>query len=235
MGDNGRDHLMDEYWLYDGGIHVPLIVRWPGIIPPNTVSHGLVSGVDISATILSVCGISVPDYFQGIPFLGKNAQERQYVYAARDRIDEAYDMVRSVRGQKFKYIRNFMPNRPYAQYRDFLRKVNPGYPLIKSMANGASDQLNKVQRKYTAKTKPEEELYDITKDPEELNNLAYDQKFGEEIKKFRDLLKKWMQDIDDKARFEETPRDIRGYEKWKDNIVFPTEEERYAPETLDEF
>lgn len=235
MGDNGRDHLMDEYWLYDGGIQVPLIVRWPGVISSSTVNHDLVSGVDISATILNICGIPVPDYFQGILFLGKNAQKRQYVYTARDRIDEAYDMVRSVRGKKFKYIRNFMPDRSYAQYRDFLRRVNPGYPLIKAMAETAPGQLHEVQKKYVADTKPVEELYDITKDPEELNNLADDPKYSEEIKKFRGLLKEWMLRIDDKARLKETPKDIRGYEKWKNNIVFPTEEERYDPAKLDSF
>ena len=234
MGDNGRDHLMDEYWLYDGGIHVPLIIRWKGEIAPHTVNNDLVSGVDISVSLLNACEISIPDYMHGKPFLGENAKERKYIYASRDRIDDAYDMVRCVRGKKFKYIRNFMPERSYAQHRSWLMTVNPGYPMIKYMAEHEPEQLNPAQKKYTADKKPVEELYDITKDPGELNNLADDPAYRNELEKFRRLLKDWMLTIDDKARIREKPENVR-QDSFLDQIEFPDRKEMYDSSELENF
>ncbi len=234
MGDNGRDHLMDEYWLYEGGIHVPLIVSWKGHIAPNTVKSDLVSGVDISVSLLNACDIPIPDYMHGIPFLGDNTKKREYVYACRDRIDDAYDMVRCVRSKKFKYIRNFMTDRSYAQHRSWLMTVNPGYPIIKYMAEHEPEQLNPVQKKYTADKKPEEELYDLTQDPEELNNLAGDPAYNKELQKFRRLLRDWMVTIDDKARFREKPENVR-QDEFLDQIEFPATKEMYDPSELDDF
>ncbi len=233
MGDNGRDFLRNEYWLYDGGLHVPLIVTWHGAIAPNSVRSDLVSGVDISVSLLHACGISIPGYMHGVPFLGDDARQRESVYAARDRIDDAYDMIRSIRTKKFRYIRNFMPKRPYTQHRGWLMHFDPAFPLISYMAEHAPHELNEVQKQYTAPQKPVEELYDVVNDPEQINNLASDPAYRGELQKFRELLKTWMLAIDDKARIPEKPSDVRE-KRFKDHIVFPSPEEQYDHSKLEE-
>jgi arylsulfatase A-like enzyme len=97
-------------WPYDSGIHVPMIIRWPGKIRKGTRSSQLVSTVDLGPTVLSLAGIEVPAHMQGQAFLGgQRKPPRKYVFATRDRYDESYDMVRAVRDARFKYIRNCHP------------------------------------------------------------------------------------------------------------------------------
>ncbi|MCK4277544.1 MAG: sulfatase, partial [Phycisphaerae bacterium] len=88
IGDHGRCHIRGKQFLYDGGIHIPLIVRWPGRVKPGTVRDDLVSSIDISAAVLGIAGIDVPPYMQGRDFFAHNHRTRRYVFAARDRCDE---------------------------------------------------------------------------------------------------------------------------------------------------
>lgn len=234
MGDNGRDFIRNEYWLYDGGLHVPLIIVQKGAIEPNTIREDLVSGVDISVSLLNVCGIAIPDYMHGIPFMGENSRQRKHIFAARDRINDAYDMIRSIRTEKFRYIYNFMAERPYTQHRGWLMHFDPAFPLIKYMVNHAPHELNLIQKQYTASEKPVEELYDITNDPEQLNNLAKNPEYKTEIINFRKRLKEWMLAIDDKARISEKPEDVREV-SFKEHIIFPSSDEQYNHSMLKEF
>jgi len=112
--------IRDKQFLYDGGIRVPLIVRWPERIQPGTVRAELVSGIDISASSPYLAGIPVPEYMEGRTMFGPDYQPRDYIVAARDRCDYTIDHIRAVRTKQFKYIRNFMTGRPYTQpqYRD---------------------------------------------------------------------------------------------------------------------
>ena len=109
-GDHGRGLPRAKRWIYDSGIHVPLIVRWPGRIEPGSVVEDLVSFVDFGPPVLSLAAVDVPSHMQGQPFLGdQKAAPREYIYASRDRMDEAYDLIRAVRDKRYKYIRNYMP------------------------------------------------------------------------------------------------------------------------------
>ncbi|MFH1574437.1 MAG: sulfatase, partial [Acidobacteriota bacterium] len=115
-GDHGRGLPRAKRWVYDSGIKVPLLVRWPRHIAPGTVIEDPVSLIDLGPTVLSLAGVTIPEHMQAQSFLGAQKKPaRQYVYAHRDRMDEAYDMMRAVRDQRYKYIRNFFPGRPYAQ------------------------------------------------------------------------------------------------------------------------
>lgn len=257
MADNGRDALRNEYWLYDGGNHVPLIIRLPeqtlpALAQPGSESNDLVSGVDVSATLLHLAGIPRPAYIQGVPFLGADARRREAIFSSRDRIDDAYDMIRSVRTDRFRYIRNFMPDRPYTQHRRWLVHWDPAFSMLTYLADHNTDpvneeqaamvdidttsvfhfRLNEVQRAFTADRKPVEEFYDVLADPEEVHNLADDPAFAEELQRHRDLLREWMLAIDDKARIAETPDDVRE-RTFIPYIVFPEEHERYDPSRLD--
>src|SRR6185295_3075731 len=102
FGDHGRGLTRGKRWLYDSGIRVPLLVRWPGQNKPGTVVDDLAAFVDLGPTVLSIAGVKIPQHMQGQAFLGsqKPDKPRQYIYAARDRMDERYDMIRAVRDQR---------------------------------------------------------------------------------------------------------------------------------------
>jgi arylsulfatase A-like enzyme len=195
-GDNGRCHLRGKCWLYDGGIQVPLIIRWPDHIQPGTVNHDMVSMIDISATILEIAGVELPSYLDGQPILGPRAKKRDHVFAARDLIDEVMDHIRCVRTKQFKYIRNYTPENGYLECR-YVRDNRPMLAVIKEL--NTQGNLTKAQQLLLAKTKPEEELYDLQADPHELNNLAQSQQHQTTLKELRALLDAWIADTEDKG------------------------------------
>jgi arylsulfatase A-like enzyme len=171
FGDNGRCHIRDKQFLYDGGIHVPLIIRAPGLTKAGTVSDELISGIDLPAVSLALAGIDLPPHMQGQAFLGPKAgRPRDYIFAHRDRCDETTDRIRCVRDKRYKYIRNFMPDRPYMQANKYKEQSYPAWNLMKELK--AQGKLTAAQAAFTADRRPEEELYDIQSDPHELKNLA---------------------------------------------------------------
>ncbi len=195
FGDNGRGLPRAKRWLYDSGIHVPLIIRWPGRFQPKTVNDELVSFVDFAPTVLSMAGVKVPDYMQGRPFAGEQkASPRQYVYGARDRMDETYDIIRYVRDKQYKYIRNFEAQKPYAQYIHYMEQM----PTMREMRRlHAAGELIGPQTLFFAPSKPEEELYDTAADPHEINNLAARPDHQDVLKRMRAALQEWMDETKD--------------------------------------
>jgi N-sulfoglucosamine sulfohydrolase len=211
IGDHGRCHVRGKQWLYDGGIHIPLIIRWPGKLRAGQVCDDLVSAIDISATVLKIAGIEPPKYMEGRVFLGPNAKKRDYIIAARDRCDETIDRIRCVRTKQYKYIRNFMPERPYTQINRYKESSYPMLPLMRKLYS--EGKLTPVQALFMAPRKPDEELYDLQHDPYEINNLANSKKHQETLKKMRKILDKWIKDTGDKGQFPEPvsaiqPRDL---------------------------
>ncbi len=190
FGDHGRGLPRSKRWVYDSGIHVPLIVRWPGNIKPGTVREDLVAFVDFAPTMLAMAGAAIPTNMQGQIFLGpKTAPERKYIFAARDRMDEARDRIRTVRSKQFQYIRNFHPELPYAQRIDYM-ELMPTMQVWRKM--NYEGKLNATQKLFFQLTKPVEELYDVKADPHEVNNLAVDAKFAPVLKEMRAALDDWM-------------------------------------------
>lgn len=200
-GDNGRCHARDKQFLYDGGIHVPLIMRWPGNIKAGEINKNMVSSIDISATILKVAGINPPAYMEGQVILGGNAKKREFIIAARDRMDETVDKMRCVRNQQFKYIKNYMPERAYMQPNNYKERQYPMWNLLKEL--NAQGKLTPEQTLFCAATKPPEELYDIVADPYELNNLANTKKHTGTLKEMRGILTNWITETGDKGQFPE--------------------------------
>jgi len=193
--DHGRGLPRAKRWIYDSGIQVPLIVRWPGVIKPATVSGELVSSIDLGATALSIAGAEIPSHMQGQAFLGEQkAGAREYIFAHRDRMDETYDMIRCVRDKRFKYIRNFNPEKPYAQriaYMDLMPTMQEWRRLA------AQGKLEGPQNLFFQDTKPVHELYDTESDPHEINNLAYEPKYREIRHRMSRALEHWMEEIGD--------------------------------------
>jgi N-sulfoglucosamine sulfohydrolase len=208
FGDHGRGLPRSKRWIYDSGIHVPLIVRWPGTIRPGTVRDELVSFIDFAPTMLSVAGVTIPTNMQGQVFLGpKTAPERKYIFAARDRMDEAPDRIRAVRSKEFKYIRNFHPELPYAQRIDYM-ELMPTMQVWRKL--NFEGRLSAPQRLFFQLTKPVVELYDAKADPHEINNLAGDAKFDAVLKEMREALDRWMAETRDMGAVPEAEMIRRG-------------------------
>jgi arylsulfatase A-like enzyme len=182
-GDHGDGLPRAKRWLYDSGLHIPLIIRWPSKLKPGIVNDQLISSIDFGPTVLSLAGVPIPVHMQGRSFLGDQASEpRQFVFGARDRVDESYDMIRSVRSRKFLYIRNFYPNEPFNIWVPYLNKM----PIMQEMMRlDAEGKLNPAQKKWMADTRPPEELYDVMADPYQLNNLAEDKRYKKVLGRMR--------------------------------------------------
>jgi uncharacterized sulfatase len=172
IGDNGRCHIRGKQFLYDGGLHVPLILRWPNRIKPGIVTDDMVSTIDISAAILNIAGCPLPAHLQGRDFLDPAVPRRDHIFAARDKMDDTHDSMRAVRTKTVKYILNLMPERAWCQYNEYKEKQYPVLALMNMMH--LKGQLTPAQDRFMQSTKPKEELYDLEKDPHEINNLAQD-------------------------------------------------------------
>jgi N-sulfoglucosamine sulfohydrolase len=196
IGDNGRCHLRGKCWLYDPGLHVPLIFRWPNHIEPKTVNDEMVSMIDVSATILDIAGAKLPSYLDGHPILGPRAKSRDHIFAARDLIDEVMDHIRCVRTKRFKYIRNYNPENGYHE----CKYVQNNRPMLAAIEEfDAQGKLTDTQRLLLAKTKPREELYDLQADPHEVDNLAQSPRYRKTLEELRTLLDEWIADTEDKG------------------------------------
>ena len=204
-GDHGRGLPRGKRFVYDSGLRVPLIVRWPRMIAPGSVADDLVSLMDLGPTVLTLAGVPVPAHMQGRPFLGPGKPPaRQYVFAHRDRMDEAYDMMRAVRDKQFKYIRNFHSGRPYAQHIEYMEEMptmREWRRRYKDHMNALSPEygraLNPVQLLFFAPEKPAEELYDVVDDPHEVRNLAGAPAYEAVLTRMRRALDEWQRDTGD--------------------------------------
>lgn len=193
--DHGVGLPRAKRWLYDSGLHVPMIVRWPGVIAPGSVRDELVSFVDFAPTVLSLAGVTPSDHMQGQVILGDNAAPpREYIYGMRDRMDERYDHIRAVRDKRYKYIRNYEPYRAYDQYLTYPEN----FPVMQEMRRvQAAGELNEVQKLWFRQEKPLEELYDTDADPHELNNLAESDDHADVIGRMRTALNVWEDAVSD--------------------------------------
>jgi len=239
-GDHGRGLPQAKRWIYDSGIHVPLIVRVPeklrtpamsdnpDAVRPGSVNDDLVSFIDFAPTMLSLAGVKVPDYMQGRAFLGsQKAQPREYVYAIRDRMDETYDIIRAVRDKRFKYIRNYMPHVTYGQNIDYMNMM----PTMKEMRRlNAEGKLVGPQTLYFLETKPVEELYDTVGDPHEIKNLAGDAQYRDVLERLRATHQEWMRRTRDvglipEPEFDEMKRPSGEWERTETPVFSATGDE----------
>ncbi|MCB0851547.1 MAG: sulfatase [Bacteroidetes bacterium] len=188
--------------VYDSGLRLPMIIRFPGQEHAGEKDDQLVSFIDFKPTILSLAGIQPPDYVDGRAFLGEyiTKPERKYIHAAADRFDAKYDMIRAVRDHRFKYLRNFHPERGYYLPVSYREQMPVMQELLRMRDAG---ELNEIQAQWFRDSKPEEELFDTENDPHELKNLAEDPQYAEKLAELRAECDRWMKEIDDKGLMEE--------------------------------
>lgn len=195
-GDNGMGVPRGKRCLWDTGLQEPLLVRFPerfrGLAPaaPGSTTHRLVSFVDFAPTVLSLCGIQAPAHMQGVAFLGEAAgKPREFVFGTRDRVDEVFDLSRSVRDQRFLYIRNFMPHLSWMPPECFSDASTFRREFQRLAAEG---KLDTAQLTYAAPRKPLEELYDHDSDPHQIHNLVSDPMHRATLEKMRRAMREWL-------------------------------------------
>ena len=127
FADNGISRARGKQFVYDEGIRTPLIIRGPGV-RASVVRDDLVEHIDLAATSLALAGEPVPEWMQGDDILATDYKPKDAVFAARDRCGETVDMTRSVHTGKYKYIRNFFPDRPHLSYKRWATE-RPYVPL----------------------------------------------------------------------------------------------------------
>jgi len=210
FGDNGRCLIRGKQWLYDSGISVPMMAWASGDaakllgLRAGTVRDDLCVSLDITATSLQAAGIEMPKPMHGRPLFGAAAKPRPEIYAARDRCDMTVDRIRCVRTSGYKYIHNFMPERPYTQFNNYIETSYPTLGVMKALH--AAGKLNTKQSLFMAPRKPDVELYDLQADPHEVSNLAGSSTHRKVQADLSSRLEKWLAEVDDKGRFPEDPK-----------------------------
>ncbi len=226
FGDNGQAHVRGKQFCYESGLLVPLIVRWPKNFPEpknfkaGTVNTQLLEAIDLAPTMLWISTLGAPassrlvpetgigpraggtpalPVMQGTPFLGERAgAPKQYVFGARDRCDETVFRFRTVRDVRYRYIRNFTPERALLQPNEYKEKQYPVWNLIKELHK--EGKLTPVQTVLAAPTMPAEELYDLESDPHEIKNLAKSSEHAATLNRLRGVLEKWIDDTGDQGK-----------------------------------
>ena len=214
MSDHGRGHIRCKKFLYDGGIRIPLIVRWPGHFDAGAVKDELVSGVDFTPTTLALTGIEIPVQVQGQVFLGSGATTRHAVYAARDRCDGMDDRIGCIRTQRYKLIRNYHPERSYMQFNGYKKQQYPLWSLLPLLSE--KGELSPAQQHFVQPARPAEELYGLEADPHEINNLAADPDYDTVRRELAGQLDSWIKETGDMGGTPESP-EVTAY--WDENMA----------------
>ena len=208
--DHGTGMPRGKRSLYDSGLRIPLLIYVPEKlrdfygISPGTTTDAVVSFIDFAPTILSMLDLDIPEYMQGVPFLGKAAQEfpaREYAFGTSDRVDEAFEFSRSVRNRKYLYIRNYLPQLPLIQPNFYTDQSEIMQELIAAREEG---ELDGIQKSFWAPRRMAEELYDVQRDPHQVRNLVYNPDLAEVLLKMRKAHTDWMHRTHDTGMMPET-------------------------------
>jgi N-sulfoglucosamine sulfohydrolase len=193
--------------LYDSGLRVPLMIKCPKRVNcapfvPGAVSDELVSLLDLAPTVLALAGVDIPAHMQGRVLLGPNAAAAPaYVFAARDRMDIEYDMMRSARDARFLYIRNFSPELPYAGHIIYRNQSAIMQEWLRLQAEGSL--TSGAPSLWMRTSRPAEELYDVRADPHQINDIAANPAHRATLARMRTAIAEWMSRIDDQGLINE--------------------------------
>ena len=203
--DHGCPLPRSKQFLYEEGLKVPLIVHWPlgtkQLRKSGETRNDLVNGIDISATTLALAGIAIPPSMEGRDLFAQKLQPPEFVVSARDRLGIAVDRIRTIRTDRFRYIRNYQTDR--ALFQPQYRQEYATFAALRKLL--AEERLSPLQASYHwAEDRPSEELYDVSKDPHQLHNLAGEERFQAALEKHRAYLKAWEDATGDQGRVPES-------------------------------
>lgn len=192
--DHGGPLPRQKRLLYDSGLKVPMIIRFPNKQLAGQRDDQMISFIDLGPSILSLAGLTPPNV-DGKAFLGPHkVPERNYIYAAADRFDAQYDTNRAVRDKRYKYIKYYQPDKPMllpVKYREQM-------PIMQELNKlAAAGKLTPEQAQWYRTTKPTEELFDTKKDRHELHNLAADSTYATKLAELRSKCEAWTQSFED--------------------------------------
>jgi arylsulfatase A-like enzyme len=199
MADNGASQFRGKGTLYEYGIHVPLIVRWPGRVKPGSSTTELISGEDLAPTFLEAAGLPVPPEMTGKSFAkllrGEPSAGRAFVFAERGAHGSNlpgntadFDLGRVVVSKTHKLIYNVLGELPYWPV-DFAKDAF-WQELVQRHNDGKLDAT--INQRYFAAARPMFELYDLAKDPNEFNNLAGTKDAASLERELKAALQEWM-------------------------------------------
>ena len=200
--DHGSGMPRNKRWTYNSGLHVPMVVhfpeKWKHLAPPEYRPAGesfrLVGFIDLAPTLLSIAGIEPPKHMQGLAFAGKHVTPQpEFLFGFRGRMDERYDFVRSVRDQRYIYIRNFKPHRIYGQYIQYMFQTPTTQVWFDQFGSKGCCTPQSAFWNY----KPTEELYDLFADPDEVENLATRNQYADVKNRLSTALSDWQRRIRD--------------------------------------
>jgi N-sulfoglucosamine sulfohydrolase len=223
FADNGRLEPRGIHWCYDSGLRVPMIIRWPKNYPPpagfgaGSVNDQIISLIDVCTTTLDFAGIAKPHLMQGRVILGPRAEApRCYAFAARDRIDETVQRIRSVHESRYHYIRTFTKGPTFASLNRYKEKCFPILPLMRGMMGRG--ELRGAPLALMQRSGPREELYDIKADPHEISDLIDSAKPDHRaaLQRLRAALDTWMIETGDRGAIPEAPEVFAPFEKEMD-------------------
>ncbi len=219
FADNGRLEPRGIHWCYDSGLRVPMIIRWPKNFPGpvGVVNDQIVSLIDVAATTLDMAGIARPPLMQGRVILGPRADSpRRFAFAARDRIDETVQRIRSVHEQRYHYIRTFTKGPTFASLNRYKEKCFPILPLMRDLH--ARGKLSGPALALMERQGPCEELYDTTADPHEIADLSASSKpeHRAALERLGAALDTWMTETGDRGGIVEPAEVVAPFEKEMD-------------------
>ncbi|MDZ4402545.1 sulfatase [Prosthecobacter sp.] len=217
FADNGRLEPRGIHWCYDCGLRVPMIIRWPSHLKAGTVNDQIVSLIDVTATTLDLAGVAKPPLMQGRVLFGPNAESpRKFAFAARDRIDETVQRIRSVQDEQFHYIRTFTKGPTFASLNRYKEKCFPILPLMREMQSAGT--LTGPPLALMQRSGPCEELYDTKADPHEISDLIDSPKpeHREALTRLRAALETWIVESGDRGGIQEAPEVYAPFEKEMD-------------------
>ena len=200
--DHGGPLPRQKRTIYDSGIHVPMIIRFPNRQLAGKVDSQLLSFIDLKPTVLSLAGIEPPSYVDSKAWMGEFAdtKERDYIFAAADRFDNQTDKIRAVRGRRFKLVRYYNLGQPYylpVKYRETM-------PIMQELLRlHDKDSLNEYQNQWFRPQKDSLELFDLWNDPHELHNIVDSPQHADKVRELRAALDHWIAETEDKGRWTE--------------------------------
>lgn len=211
FGDHGGVLPGSKGYAYESGLHIPLVVRVPEKFrhlvdfKEGSETDGFVCFADFGPTLLELAGIEIPGGIDGRPFLGKaissgELEERDVVFGYADRFDEKYDLVRTVRKGKFKYIRNYQPFNPDGLH-NFYRYRCLAYLEWRDLFHQGA--LNNIQSHFF-QARGAEELYDLGSDPHETRDLSTDPTHDDILRELRNTLTGWVKGMPDLSFYPES-------------------------------
>lgn len=223
--DNGMPFARAKATVYEAGMNVPLLVKWPGKTEPGRVTDELVSYMDLMPTWLEAAGIESPDYIEGRSIVsllkGEDYTSTDYIYGGRNWHDN-WVPARTVIGKRYKLIQNYRPSVGYLPSLDI--QESPSYRVITEMKERG--RLSGHLTWYENTETPQQELYDLENDPGEWNNLAGDPAHAEILDELESALSEWIDNTRDflpppknaYGAWNEVYRDVNPLDGWLENL-----------------